>query len=230
MAIAVGQQVDPSYLLQRSQWQPQGWAVVPGQLRVLRQLPVYSDGTPAVHVQVDGFEWTDANGFGIGNADDGMARLRQAIQQRGSDLYAYALLRRQVLNIDPFGIPLGQVWSYRIVLVHSQVQLVGWAVIILAVAFAAIIFIQYLTTGHSPAVADLRGFFGGLITDAGTAAGQAGAAVVSPLIWATAAAGAIALALAMAGKSAGVKTPAPRPLVGGSAKIKSRHAELGIGT
>jgi hypothetical protein len=207
VAIAVAQQVDPSYLLQPAQWEPQGWSV---QRRgVTRQLPVYEDGTPAVHVQVEAFEWVDVNGFGVGNTDDAIGRLQQEIQSRGSHLYAFALLRRQVFNVNVFGIQVGQAWSYRLVLLHSQVQLVGWAVVILAVAFAAIIFIQYLTTGHSPAMVDLRQFWGGLITDAGQAAGQAGAAVVSPFIWATAAAGAIALAFALAGKSAGVKTREP---------------------
>jgi hypothetical protein len=207
VALSIKQQVDPSYLLRPSQWQPQGWSVL--RQGVTRQLGVYTDGSLVTPVQVDAFEWVDVNGFGVGNADDGLSRLRSEIQRRGSDLYAYALLRREVFNVNVLGFQVGRAWSYRLVVVHSIVQLVEFAVVILAIAFAAIIFIQYLTTGRSPAVDDMRAFWGGLITDAGNAAGQVGAGISEPFVWLTIAGGVTALAFALAGKSAGVKTRAP---------------------
>jgi hypothetical protein len=199
VAVAIRQQVDPSYLLRRANWQPQGWTVI--RSSVLRQLPVYSDGTPAALTQVDAFEWVDAQLFGVGNADDGLTKLKAEIQRRGSDLYAYALLRREVVNVLGF-----HTWAYRLVLLHSLVQLLEWAVAILAIAFAAIIFIQYMTVGRSAALTDLQSFWGGLITDAGNAAGQVGAGISQPFIWIMLFGGVAAIIFAQAEKSAGVKT------------------------
>jgi hypothetical protein len=219
MAVAVPQAVDPSYLLQQSQWGPQGWSVV--RRSVVRQLPVDAGGQPLVRTQLDAFEWTDFNAFGIGQTDDGIQKLRAEIQRRGSDLWAYALLRRQVFNA--LGV---RIWSYRLLILHSIVELIGWAVFILAAAFAAIIFIQYVTMGRAPAVQDLQNFWSGLLQSAGSAVGQAGSGLSTPFIWVTVAAGAGAIFFALAGKEAGVKTRAPS--IGATAGIKSKHLSGGI--
>src|SRR5260370_207080 len=167
VAIALARQVDPAYLLQASQWQPQGWRIVKGPT-VLKQVPIYNDGTIAggLHLAVEGYEWDDLQGWGIGGSDGGGSRLRQAIQQSGSGPYADALLRGDVVNF--LGI---RITSYRLVLLHSQVQLLGWALLILAATFAAIIFIQYLTTGKAAALDDLNRFFAGLFKSVGDAGG-----------------------------------------------------------
>lgn len=200
MAVGIRQQVDPSYLLRRAIWEAQGWRLVKGP-QVLRQLPVYSDGTPLVRTQVDAIEWVDVQVFGIGNADDAVSRLRDEIQRRGSDLYAYALLKREIVNF--LGV---HTLSYRLVLLHSLVQLLGWAIAIMAIAFAAIIFIQYMTVGRSAALSDLQQFWGGLITNVGDAAGTAAGGIAQPFIWIMLAAGVVAIALAKGEQAAGVKT------------------------
>ena len=197
MAVAIRQQVDPSYLLQRSQWGPQGWSVL--RSTVVRQLPVYTNGTPAIATTVDSFEWVDAQLFGVGNADDGMSRLRTEIQRRGSDVFAYALLRRDVVNVLGF-----HVWSYRLVILHSLVQLLEWAVAILAIAFAAVLFIQYVTTGRAPALTDLGNFFSGLIKSAGDAGGTITSGLSQPFLVFMLAGGVAAILFAQAQKGAGV--------------------------
>jgi hypothetical protein len=210
VAIAVKQVVDPAYLLKESSWAPQGWGVV--RRGVIRPIPGDDQGRPIIPIQLDAFEWDDVRAFGIGNTDDALARLQQYIRAGGSDLYAYALLRREVANV--LGV---HIWSYRLLLLHSVVQLALGALSILAIAFAAIFFIQYLSTGHSTALQDLREMWTAGVTSAGQAVGEAGGGLATPFIWATVFAGTIAIGFALASKSAGVKarTPtAPRASVG----------------
>jgi hypothetical protein len=224
VAVAIRQQVDPSYLLRRPIWQSQGWSLYKGPT-VVRQLPVYSNGTPAVQTQIDAFEWVDAQLFGVGNADDGVSKLRTEIQRRGSDLYAYALLRREVVNALGF-----HVWSYRLIILHSLVQLLEWAVAILAIAFAAVIFIQYLTTGHAAALDDLRSFFGGLITDAGTAGGEITSGLSQPFLVFMLAGGVAAILFAQAEKGAGVKAKGGIKQPSGSIGLKTGPLSTRVGT
>jgi hypothetical protein len=212
VAVAVRQSVDPSYLLQARQWQPQGWSVA--RQAVLAQIPVNPDGSYGVSVQVDAFEWVDVQGLGLGGTDGGVAQLRQQIQQRGSDLYAYVLLKRQVLNVNVFGVQVAQAWSYRLVLIHSAVELLGWAVLVLAIAFAAVIFLQYVTSGRSPALQDLQGLFQNLFKSAGQAVGAAAGGAATPFVWLFLAAGAASIAFGLAGKQAGVKARPPAASVG----------------
>lgn len=202
MALAVRQQVDPSYLLQRTQWAPQGWSSI--RSGVLRQVPGDQNGQPLVQLTLDAYEWDDVNAFGVGNTDSALSKLRDYIRAGGSDLYAYTLFRRDVVNL--FGI---HITSYRLVLLHSFVQLLEAAAVIMAIAFAAIFFIQYVTTGKSPALQDLTQAWSGVINSAGQAVGSAGGGIAAPFIWATVAAGAIAIAIARAGKSAGVNVRQP---------------------
>jgi hypothetical protein len=219
VAIAVRQQVDPSYLLQRTQWAPQGWSIV--RQGVIRQVPGDVAGVPLIRLQLDAYEWDDVNAFGIGNTDDALGKLRAYIQAGGSDLYAYTLFTRTAFNF--LGI---RVTSYRLVLLHSIVQLLEAAVVIMAIAFAAIIFIQYVTTGHSPALQDLTQAWSGVINSAGQAVGSAGGGLAQPLIWATLFAGVVAIAFAQAQKSAGVKAPIPKgPSIG--ATVKTKHLNVG---
>jgi hypothetical protein len=223
VAIAIRQQVDPAALLQRAIWQAQGWSLYKGPT-VVRQVPLYSNGTPAVPVTVDAFEWVDAQLFGVGNADDGIQKLRAAIQQRGSDLYAYALLRREVVNVLGF-----HVWSYRLVVLHSFVQLLEWAVAILAIAFAAVIFIQYVTTGRAPALTDLQTFFAGLFKAAGDAGGTITSGLSTPFLVFMLAGGVAAIVFAQAQKGAGVSAGRLKQ-PGGSIGLKTGPLSTRVGT
>jgi hypothetical protein len=219
VAVAIKQAVLPSYLLQPAQWQPQGWSVV--RRAVIKPVPGDDFGRPIIAIRVEAFEWTDVQGFGIGNTDNALAQLQQQIQQRGSDLYAYTLLRRDVFNF--LGI---RAFAYRLVLLHSIVELVEFAVLILAIGFAAIIFLQYTTSGHSPLLQDLQSMWNTGVTSAGNAVGQAVGGLASPFIWATLFAGTIAIAFAVAQKSAGVKAPIPKgPSIG--ATVKTKHLNVG---
>jgi len=199
VAVAIRQQIDPAALLRRANWQPQGWSLYRAPT-VVQQIPLDAGGAPMVATTVDSFEWVDAQLFGVGNADDGMSKLRTAIQQRGSDVYAYAILRRDVVNFLGF-----HVWSYRIVILHSLVQLLEWAVAILAIAFAAVIFIQYVTTGRAPALDDLSAFFGNLFKAAGDAGGTIASGLSTPFLVFMLAGGVGIILLAQAEKAAGVK-------------------------
>ncbi len=224
VAVALRQVVDPSYLLQRAIWQSQGWNRVGGAV-ILRQIPI-SDvtGLPTVQTTVDCFEWVDAQLFGVGNADDGMSRLRTEIQRRGSDLYAYQLLRREVVNALGF-----HVWSYRVVILHSLVQLLEWAVAILAIAFAAVIFIQYMTTGKAPALTDLGDFFGSLFKSAGDAGGTITSGLSTPFLVFMLAGGVAAILFAQAEKSAGVKAKGGLKHPSGSIGVKTGPVSTRIG-
>jgi hypothetical protein len=214
MATALQQQVDPSFLLSPARWSVDGWNLLDH--RILKPVLVDAQGNLDPHVSIDGFEWEDVSLVGIGSLDNAMGQLRAAIQQRGSDLYSYAILSQDRFNV--LGIT---VTSYRLVIVHSQVQVGAWAVAILFAAFAAIIFIQYLTTGHVPSLRDLQDLFGGAVSSVAQGAGQVGQAIVTPYVVAALAAGVIALAFSYTAKQAGVKAPtvkaAPSATFGGRA-------------
>jgi hypothetical protein len=202
VATAIRQNATPEFLL--SQWKGDGWRSV--RTSITRQIPGDAHGNPIVHLQVDGFEWVDVTFMGVGNVDDAVARLRTYIQAAGSDLYAYALLTRT--DVDLLGVKLIR---YRLVLVHSQVQLVGAAIVILAAAFAAIIFWQYVTVGHSVALTDLQNTFGGAVTSVGAAVGQAGGAITNAYWGWVVGLGAVAIGFSLISKDLGVKSPpAPR--------------------
>lgn len=208
MAVAIPISTSPSWLL--SQWAGQGWSVARQQ--TLRAIPVGSssgryltDHPPSL----DAFEWKDITLFGIGNTDAVVSQLDQEIANRGSTLYGYTLFKK--VDVDLLGI---RVVSYRLLLVHTQVQLAAWAVVILASAFAAVIFLQYLTTGQSPAVADLQRLWAGIIRPVAEGAGsiinQGTQGIGTVYLLGIAAAGAIAIAFAQAGKATGTKIREPR--------------------
>ena len=216
MPIVTQQQTDPRFLLTK----PSGWdfAVAP---RIVHQIP--ADQLP--HVIVEGFEWNDVElGFGSvqQQAAAAVARLREAIQARGSDVYAYALLHHTDSNVClPVIGCVERSDRYRLVIAHSQIQIGFWGIIAIGTLFfAALVVYQYLTTGKSPALADLQAFWGSGVAAVGSAVGEAGGGLATPFVWLTIAGGVTALAFALAGKSAGVKTPAPRP-VGGSIGVKA---------
>jgi hypothetical protein len=227
VAVAIAQQVSPAYLLQSSQWRPQGWSVVKGPT-TLRQISVYNDGSLVPgqpDLIVEGFEWDDLQGWGIGGSDGGLSQLRAAIQQRGSDLYAYALLRRDVANF--LGI---RITSYRLVLLHSAVALLGWALLILAATFAAVIFIQYLTTGRAPALDDLNRFFAGLFKSVGDAGGAIASGAAQPFVWLMLAGGVAAIAFALAERQVGVKTGYKPKLPSASVGVKTGAVSTRVGS
>jgi hypothetical protein len=216
VAIAIRQAATVDQLL--NQWRGQGWS----QIRngVLRQVPVsVSTGKPLVQLQIDAIEWVDVTVFGIGNLDDALQRLRNLIQQGGSDLYGYSLLRRT--DVDFLGI---KVVRYRLVLAHSLVQLLVAAIAILAIAFAAVIFYQYVTTGAFPTAKDLQGMWAGIlkpVSDAVQAPIQgATQGIANVYILGIGLAGAVAIAFGMASKSTGVKIREPKA-PGGSIGVRS---------
>jgi len=197
MAIAIKVQIDPGTLLNL---EAQGWQAV--KKGVISSVPGDQYGNPAIPVKIDAFEWVDVTVFGWGNVDNAVQQLRDQIRARGSDLYAYALHSR--VDFDALGI---KVIRYRLTLLHSFVELLEWAVAILAVAFAAIIFWQYVTTGQSPALKDLQTLWGSAVTSVGSAGGQIVGSVTTAYIVAAVAAGGIAIALGMVAKQAGTKAP-----------------------
>ena len=199
--IALQQAATPNWLL--TQWQGAGWSVV--RSAVLTPVPVGSSSGKVLTphpLQLDAFQWTDVTLFGIGNADTAIQQLQQQIKQRGSSLFAYALFKQT--NFDVLGV---KVVSYRLLLLHSQVQLLVWAVAIIAAAFAATIFIQYLTTGQSPAVKDLQGLWAGVVQPVSDGIQQTTQGIAVVYLLGIAAAGAIAIAVGSSSKAAGVKAP-----------------------
>lgn len=212
MAVAIRQTVTPAFLL--TQWRGQGWSTV--RSSIVRPVPGDAARQPTVHLQLDAFEWFDVTLFGVGNVDDGIARMRAAIQQRGSDLYAYGLFTRT--DVDLLGF---KVIRYRLVLLHSQVQLVEFAVAILAITFAALVFFQYVTTGQSPLLKDLQNMWGSGVTSLGAAVGQVGAAISNTYITAALALGGIAVAFGVISKSVGVKAPRTPQAPSGSIGVRA---------
>lgn len=187
----------PAALLQSGS---QGWSTM--RQAVLRQVPGDQLGNPTIPVRVDAFEWVDVTLFGWGNVDNAAQQLRAAIQQRGSDLFAYALFRR--IDVDLFGV---KVVRYRMVLLHSFVELLEWAVAIMAIMFAAVIFIQYITTGQAPALNDLKALWGSAVTSVAQGAGSVAGSITSTYVWWVAALGGAAIAVSMISKSVGVRAP-----------------------
>jgi hypothetical protein len=226
MAIAVPQSVNPEYLLQAANWAPQGWR--PVNVGVLRQLAA----ADVVRTQLDAFEWVDVKLAGASGLSGAVYRMRDEIQKRGSTLYAYALLQRTVFNVVILGIPVARATAYRLVLLHSAIQLIGWAVVILVSAFAAIIFLQYITLGRAPAVADLQNFWSGLITSAGQAGKDVTSGFSTPFIWVALAAGTASILFYQASKEAagpGARIPAPRA-PGASVGVKAGPITARTGT
>lgn len=200
MAQAIRVAATPPFLL--TQWKADGWTVI--RQAIVRQIPGDAAGVPRVHLQLDGFEWVDVAAFGIGNVDEAIAKERAYIQAAGSDLYAYAVMKRVDVNL--LGV---EIVSYRIVLAHSQVQLVGAAVVIMAAAFAAIIFWQYITTGQAPALHDLQNLWGSAVTSVAQGVGTAGGAITNAYWGWVVGLGAAAIAFSVISKDLGVKSPPP---------------------
>lgn len=221
MAVAIQQTADAHWLL--TQYPAAGWTV--DRVVVLKPAPLNADGSLSSHVTLEAFEWTDVALVGLGNLGNAVSQLQAKIQSAGSDLYAYAVLEEP--RFDALGV---KVTSYRLLLLHSQVQLAAWAVVILAGAFAAVIFLQYLTTGQSPAVKDLQNLWGSGVTALGQAAGQVGGGIASAYIWATVASGAILIVIARVAKGAGVKSPPTSRGPSGSVSVKAGPATVKAGT
>lgn len=216
--LALRQQADPHWLLTDS---ASGWNQV--RLGILRPIPLAADGSIDPHVQLDAVQWVDFTFAGTGNADQAISQLDHEIAARGSALYAYGIFSQD--TFDALGLKVTQ---YRLVIVHSQVQLLGWAIVLLAAAFAFVICIQYVTTGHSPAVDDLKGLWGSAVTSVGDAAGNVGQAIATPYLVATIASGAILLVLARVGKESGVRAPTPKSPSGSiSAKVGPATVKAG---
>jgi len=194
VAVAIQVASDPHTLL--GGWQSQGWSLL--EARVLTPIPGDQDGNPVILTQTDAFEWTDWNLFGWNLAGDAVSKMRDLIRQGGSDLYAYAMFQKT--DFDQFGV---KITSYRLVLQHSIVQLLAGAVLILAAAFAAVIFYQYVTIGKAPALQDLQNVWGSGVTSVGQAVGDVGGSIANVYIWAAVAAGLVSVAIGQASRASG---------------------------
>lgn len=218
MAVAIKIQTTPAALLASP---AQGWHTV--RSGIVRPVPGDEHGIPTIPIRVDAFEWVDVTLFGIGNADTALAQLRAAIKQRGSDLYAYALFTRT--DVDLFGV---KAVRYRMLLLHSFVELAEWAVAIVAIAFAAVIFLQYVTTGQAPALKDLQNLWGSAVSSVGAAAGNVAGSVTNTYLGWVAAAGAVAIGLGLVAKAAGTRAPSG-PKLGGRLGINAGPVRGSIG-
>jgi hypothetical protein len=208
MTVAVQQTVDPRFLLQL----PAGWdyAVSP---KVVRQVTPDS----LTHVALDGFEWNDVQlgGSVAQRVPQAVATLRAQLQARGSDLYAYALIHHTDLSVClPIIGCVARSDKYRLIVLHSQVQLGFWALAGLAILLIGVLIVyQYLTMGQSPALGDLQRFWTGIFNAAGDAAGKPVQAATNSIIWLAGAAGVAAIAFALAAREAGVpsaRAPVPK--------------------
>lgn len=218
MAVAIKIQTTPASLLASP---AQGWSTV--RQAVLRPVPGDATGQPTIPIRVDAFEWVDVTLFGIGNTDNAVQQLQTAIRQRGSDLYAYALFRRT--DVDALGV---KVVRYRMLLLHSFVELLEWAVAIMAIAFAAVIFIQYLTTGQAPALKDLQQLWGSAVTSVGTAGQTIVSGATNAYIGWVVGLGGVALAFGLLSKETGAR---PARLPGsGSFGVRSGGVTARVGT
>jgi hypothetical protein len=219
VAVAIKIQTTPAALLSSGS---QGWGTV--RKGIIRQIPGDAAGVPTIQIRADAFEWEDVTLFGWGNLDDGLQQLDAAIHARGSALYAYALFKRT--DVDFLGV---KAIRYRLVLVHSFVELAEWAVAIVAIAFAAIIFIQYVTTGQAPALKDLQALWGSAVTSVGQAGGQVVGAATNAYITAAVAVGAIAIAFGVISKQLGTKTPPGPKVPGGSIGVRAGGVSARVG-
>jgi hypothetical protein len=196
----MAQTVTPAFLLQT----PPGWSVVGKK--------VVSQITPAIlpAVQLDGFEWFDVSGLGVGGTQAAAARaatqLRQQAQLLGSDLYAYTLLRKTEVNINVLGVQLVKVDRYRLVVCHSWAFL-GAAALIVAAAVVAFIVFEFRTTGQSPTLDALQKTWAGLTSGFASGVGSAAAVGILPVLLVVGGAG---ILLAAVSKKAGVE-PSPPP-------------------
>lgn len=217
MAVAIRIQSDPSSLLSSSGWGPPVFSAV------LNQVPGDSQGNPTVRIAIDAYEWDEVTVLGFGNVGQAMTQMRAAIQARGSDLYAYAIFRTTALNL--LGV---KVVRYRLVMLHSFVELLEWAVAILAIAFAAVIFIQYVTTGQAPALKDLQALWGSAVTSVAQGGQTITSGVTNAYIGWLVGLGGLALVFGLASKESGVK---PAKLPGsGSFGVRSGSFSARAGT
>lgn len=207
----VAQAVAPSFLLQV----PPGWSLVGKQ--VIRQIDPANPPT----IQLEGYEWFDVSGLGLGGTQNGIAgavqRFRTQVQSLGSDLYATAVIKKTEFNFNVLGVQLGRVDRYRLILCHSQAQVFGWFLVILGIALSTVILYQYLTTGQSPLLSQLASFWSTLVK---SAVAPIGPAISGTLIPVFLIGGGLLLAYAVAAKELGVAAQPTRP----------PHARVGVKT
>ena len=191
----MAQTVTPDFLLQV----PPGWSLVGKQT-----LRTIDPGAPPP-VQLEGYEWFDVSGLGLGGTQASVAgavqKFRQQVQALGSDLYAVAVIKKTEVNINVLGLQIANVDRYRLVLCHSQAQILGWMVVILGIAVAALILYQYVTTGQSPTLDALGRFWSDLVQKTGAGIGAGVNAALVPVFLVG---GALLLVYAVAAKELGV--------------------------
>lgn len=196
-----------------------GWQVV--RMRTIH--PDISGALAAGHLTLEAVEWKDLAFLGLGNLDLAASNFEQYIAQQGSQLYAWAVMEHT--DFDALGV---EIKAYRLLLLHSQIQIGAGAIIaILVAAFLAVIIWQYVTTGSSPVLDELQKVWSDLISATVKPIATAG---LSVWVIGIGLAGAAALAFGVAGKKLGVAAPpAPKaPSVKG--EVKTKVGGFGIST
>lgn len=196
-----------------------GWQVV--KARTL--IPDVGAALAGGHLVIDAIEWRDVAFLGFGNADLAASQFQTYIEQAGSHLYAWAVMQHDDFNLLGFSVR-----SYRLLLLHSQIQIGAGAIIAIVVAaFAALVIYQYYTQGSSPALDELTKIWHDLVS--ATVNPVAEAAISWWVVGALAAAG-IALASGAAAKRLDVKAPpVPKPpSVGIAAEARSKAGKIGV--
>ena len=224
MAVAIRQAATPDFLL--TQWRSQGWSQI--QSQVLSQVPVSTTtGRVLIATQLDAFEWQDVSLFGVNLTGDAIARFRDQIRAGGSELHAYALFKRT--TVDFLGV---KITNYRLLLYHSIVQLGVWAVVILVAAFAALLYLQYISTGQPPVQA-IQSLWGGIVKPVQEGAsgivGSAASSISGVYILGIFLAGAVAIAAGRAGQATGTKVTVPKG-PSGSVGVRAGGASARIST
>lgn len=196
-----------------------GWKVVKARTLIPDVGPALAGG----HLTIDAIEWRDVAFLGFGNADLAASQFQTYIEQAGSHLYAWAVMQHD--DFDALGFT---VRSYRLLLLHSQIQIgAGVIIAIVVAAFAALVIYQYYTQGSSPALDELTKVWRDLVS--ATVNPVAQAAISWWVVGAVAAAG-IALASGAVARRLDVKAPpAPKPpSIGIEAEARSKAGKIGV--
>lgn len=177
----------------------------------------------AGHLQLDAVEWKDLSFLGLGNVNLATSQFQSYIEQQGSQLYAWAVMEHD--DFDAAGV---QIKAYRLLLLHSQIQIgVGAIVAIMVAAFLALVVWQYVTKGESPILDELQKIWADLVS---STINPIAAAATEWYVVAIGVAGVAALAFGLAGKRLGVAPPPPPRPPSFEGEIKSKIGRFGVKT
>lgn len=196
-----------------------GWSIVTS--KTLH--PDVGAALAAGHLQLDAIEWKDLAFLGLGNVDLAASQFERYIAAQGSQLYAWAVM--QHVDFDEVGV---EIKAYRLLLLHSQIQIGAGAIIAIVVAaFLAVVIWQYVTTGSSPVLDELSKVWHDLVT---STVNPIATAATEWYVIAAGAAGVIALAFGLAGKRLGVAPPPPPKPPSFEGEVKTKLGRFGART